>query len=164
MLADIFEPAVGGLPGRIFQAFSFGPARQSGNDFLADANLLAEQRDIFLRRLIQRGVIGQFAGDQRHSGEWRAEFVGGASGERAHRHHSFVTQSLLAGGGQFGIALADQACHADDEPGNHHRRDGEGQPHTDQVQSRCTGGIRHRQGDVINHQQRVKRDRRTAYR
>ena len=59
---------------------------------------------------------------------------------------------------QFGIALADQARHADDKPADHCRRHGKGQPHAEQVQAGGAGGIAHRQRHVEDHQRRVGRD------
>ena len=60
---------------------------------------------------------------------------------------------------QFGIALPYRSRHAGDEPGDHRRRDDEGEPHAEQVQARGAFGIGNRQRQIGHHQQRIGADR-----
>ena len=155
VLAQVVEPAIGGLQRRIFQALGAGPARQAGDDFLADGDLLEDKPKVFAGRIALGRIVDQFAGEQGHGRQRRAEFVGGAGGQRAHGNDPFIAQPLFAGGGQFGVALANDAGGMNDDPADHDGRDDENQPHAAQVQARRARGVGHRQRDVIEHEQRV---------
>ena len=82
----------------------------------------------------------------------------GAGSQGAHGHHAFVAQGLFARRRQFGIALANLAGHADDQPPDHGGRNDENQPHAYQVQAGGARRVGHRQRDEIQHQQGIGDD------
>jgi hypothetical protein len=87
-----------------------------------------------------------------------AEFVGGAGSQGAHGHHAFVAQRLFARGSQFGIAFANLAGHAHDQPADHGGRNDENQPHAARCRrvARVASAIGKRY--EIQHQQRIGGD------
>jgi hypothetical protein len=58
---------------------------------------------------IERGVALQFSDQHRNGRQRRAQFVRGAGGQGAQRHHALVAQRLLARGGEVEVAFADRA-------------------------------------------------------
>jgi hypothetical protein len=97
----------------------------------------------------RRAVVQQIVNQDVEGGQGRAQFMRRPGGLTAQGNQPVVADGALAGGGEFLVAAANAGGELQDEPDNHDRRQGEDQPHANQVQGAGHLVVGDVEGDVI---------------
>ncbi|MNZ55444.1 hypothetical protein D3C78_733710 [compost metagenome] len=135
------QPLAHGLLADRLAALGLGGAHQLLQGLLAQLDLLLEQGQILLQRRLVTVLLAQLLEQHAHGRQWRAQLVGGAGGLGGYGEQLLVAHALLATLGAQLLLPAQPLGHLGDEEGDHHRCQGEAQPHAVDHQALArTGG------------------------